>query len=124
MKRISIETGGIRLSAVLDDSDTSRALYDILPLTGNANVWGDEIYFTIPLHLDVSKDARREVDLGDLAYWPPGDAFCIFFGPTPVSPGELPMAYSPVNVFGRIQGDAGILKKVTHGEQIKVSKEE
>ena len=124
MKRISIETGDIKLSAVLDDSETSRSVYGILPLTGTANVWGDEIYFTIPLHLEESPDAKQQVDVGDLGFWPPGNAFCIFFGPTPVSSNEFPRAYSPVNVFGRIQGDAAILKRVSNGDQVMVSKEE
>jgi uncharacterized protein len=76
------------------------------------------------LHVDQASDAKQEVDVGDLGFWPVGDAFCIFFGKTPVSINEKPRAYSPVNVFGRIKGDVTILKKVSNGDQIKVSKEE
>ncbi len=123
MKIIVIETGDILLRAELNDSATAKAIYGILPLSGTANVWGDEVYFSIPLQLEQAGDARQEVEAGDLGYWPAGNAFCIFFGPTPVSINEKPRAYSPVNVFGRITGDTSILKKVRSGETLRISKE-
>ena len=123
MKTIRIETVNISLLAELNESETAKAIYDILPITGDSNVWGDEIYFSIPLHLEQAPDSRQEVEVGDLGYWPSGHAFCIFFGPTPVSMNELPRAYSPVNVFGKITGDASVLKKVQNGEIIKINKE-
>jgi len=73
--------------------------------------------------MDQASDARQEVGIGDLGFWPAGDAFCIFFGPTPVSTSEIPKAYSPVNVFGHILGDATELRKVSSGDEIKVTKE-
>jgi hypothetical protein len=124
MKKVKIETGDIALVAEFNDSETAQAIYDILPVTGSANVWGDEIYFSIPLHVEQSADAREEVEVGDLAFWPAGDAFCIFFGPTPVSRDEKPRAYSPVNVFGRITGDAAQLRRVSNADQVRVSREE
>ena len=124
MKKIIIETGDIRLAAELNDSETARVIYDILPLTGSANVWGEEIYFNSPLHSEQARDAKQEVNIGDLGFWPDGDAFCIFFGPTPVSINATPMAYSPVNVFGSIPGDTSLLKNVSNGDMIKVIKEE
>ena len=69
----------------------------------------------------VETDARTEVAIGDLGYWPVGSAFCIFFGPTPVSTDDTPRAYSPVNVFGRITGDASLLKSVRDGAGIRVT---
>ena len=123
MKTIKIETGDIQLKAELNDSASANAIYEILPITGNSNVWGDEIYFNIPLHLEQAGDARQEMEVGELGFWPSGDAFCIFFGPTPVSVDDMPRAYSPVNVIGKITGDARVLKKVNNGEPIKISKE-
>ncbi|MFC2115702.1 cyclophilin-like fold protein [Bacteroidota bacterium] len=122
--KITIETGGLKLTAELNDSATAKAVYEILPITGMANVWGEEIYFSIPLHIDQASDAKQEVNIGDLGFWPVGDAFCIFFGPTPVSTSDLPKAYSPVNVFGKITGDATLLKKVSNGEELRILKEE
>ena len=121
MSTILIEVEGIALEAELNQSDTARKILENLPLEGKANVWGDEIYFDIPLQLAPESDARAEVDIGDLGYWPVGAAFCIFFGPTPVSTDDRPKAYSPVNVFGRITGDATILKTVQDGAQVHVT---
>jgi len=123
MDKIRIETGDISLVAELNGSDTAISIYNMLPLSGMANTWGDEVYFTIPFHINQASDARQEVGIGDLGFWPVGDAFCIFFGPTPLSTSEIPKAYSPVNVFGQIQGDATEFRKVSDGDEIKVTRE-
>ena len=83
-------------------------------------MWGHEIYFEIPLQLELEDDARQDVEVGDLAYWPSGPAFCIFFGPTPVSLGDAPRAYSPVNVFGSVKGDALVFKTIANGSRILI----
>ena len=103
------------------DTPTARKIIEALPLKSPANVWGDEIYFDIPLNIDPEPEARADVEVGDLAYWPAGPAFCIFFGPTPVSTGDQPRAYSAVNVFGRIIGDAKRFKGVSSGAVVKVT---
>jgi hypothetical protein len=121
MAAICIEVEGIRLEAELNQSGTAKNILHSLPLEGRANIWGDEIYFDIPLQLELEPDARTEVAIGDLGYWPVGSAFCIFFGPTPVSTDDTPRAYSPVNVFGRITGDASLLKSVRDGAGIRVT---
>jgi hypothetical protein len=122
MAKINISVGKVSLTAELLDTPTATRILDALPIEGSANVWGDEIYFDIPLGLEQEPDARADVAVGDLAYWPAGQAFCIFFGPTPVSTGDLPRAYSPVNVFGRILGDARQLKGISGGIPVKVKK--
>jgi hypothetical protein len=122
MAKINISVGKVSLAAELLDTPTATRILDALPIEGSANVWGDEIYFDIPLSLEQEPDARADVAVGDLAYWPAGQAFCIFFGPTPVSTGDLPRAYSPVNVFGRILGDARQLKGISGGIPVKVKK--
>jgi hypothetical protein len=120
--KISISVGPVALEAELLDTPTANRILDILPIEGSANVWGDEIYFDIPLSLELEADARADVAVGDLAYWPAGPAFCIFFGPTPVSTDEQPRAYSPVNVFGRLLGDAGRFRKTPNGAPVNVAK--
>ena len=119
--KISIKADDITLTAELNDTPTAHAIADGLPIEGNANVWGDEIYFEIPIALPLADDAVEEVDVGTLAYWPTGSALCIFFGPTPVSTGKKPRAYSPVNLFGKIVEDATILKKVVGGTRVSVA---
>jgi len=121
MARIKISVEDVSLVAELNDSATAQKIRDILPFEGSANVWGEEIYFDIPLHLPAEPDAREAVEVGELGYWPAGPAFCIFFGPTPVSRDEKPRAYSPVNVFGRVIGDVRQLKSVSGGAKVRVT---
>jgi len=122
MAKINISAGNISLEAEILDTPTASKILEALPLESSANVWGDEIYFDIPLRLEQEPDARADVEVGDLAYWPAGPAFCIFFGPTPVSTGDQPRAYSPVNVFGRIIGDARQFKGISSGTAVMVTK--
>ncbi|MGQ9479277.1 MAG: cyclophilin-like fold protein [Thermoproteota archaeon] len=98
---------------------TVESIMKALPFKGIANRWGDEIYFEIPIKLP-EENSQVEVEKGDVAYWPPGRAMCIFFGPTPVSRKGKIMAYSPVNVFAKIEGSLEDLKKVKDGEEITV----
>lgn len=122
-KRIRIRCGELEAAATLNETDTAQAIWEALPIKGSANVWGDEIYFRIPVAL-TEDNAQEVVELGDLGYWPPGSAFCIFFGPTPMSHGDEIRPASPVNVFGRVDGDAGAFKRVTSGTQVVIEKNE
>jgi hypothetical protein len=124
MKRIEISAGDMVLPAELNDSPTATQVWKALPIEGRANVWGDEIYFEIPVIADQAADARAEVDVGELAYWPVGHAFCIFFGPTPVSVDERPRAYSPVNILGRVLGDATQFRGVSDGTPVRLTSAE
>jgi len=120
-RRIKITAGSVKADAVLDDSTTAQAVWDTLPLAIAGETWGDEIYFGIPVK--AKPEAPREtVELGDLAYWPPGSAFCIFFGPTPMSRGAEIRPASAVNVFGRVVGDPKVFKKVAAGTTIRIER--
>ena len=121
-KTITIKAGKIEVVAELNETKTAQAIWDALPVKGRANTWGDEIYFSIPVRLD-EEDAQELVGMGDLGYWPPGTAFCLFFGPTPMSVGEEIRPASAVNVFGRVSGDARVLKQVASGAEVIVEKE-
>jgi uncharacterized protein len=122
VRRISISAGGVTAGATLDDSKTADAVWSALPITARASTWGDEIYFSIAVKA-VEENGRATVDMGDLGYWPPGSAFCIFFGPTPASqsPDEIRPA-SPVNVFGKVEGDATVFKRVRSGETVTIER--
>ena len=122
-KRIRIVAGEVEAEAELNITETAQAIWEELPIKGRASLWGDEIYFSIPLSLHL-ENGQELVSMGDLGYWPEGNAFCIFFGRTPVSRGNDVRPASPVTVFGRIMGDATILKKVATGTEITVSKHE
>ncbi len=120
MTSVTISAGDITIEAAFFDTPTAKAIAAALPLKGRVHVWGEEIYFEIPHSLPLEADAREEMAVGELAYWPSGPAFCIFFGPTPVSVDHTPRAYSPVNVFGKISGDVTLLKTVADGQSIQV----
>lgn len=119
-RRISISAGNTKVEAVLNATATADAIWAALPITGRANRWGDEIYFEIPVRL-AGENAKDVVEAGDLGYWPPGRAFCIFFGPTPVSRGNEIRPASPVNVFGRVEGEAKVLRSVRDGAEVVVT---
>lgn len=122
MPKITITAGKFSMAAELNDSPTAQAIWDALPITGSASLWGDEIYFEIPVRAAQAPDARAAVEVGELGYWPVGHAFCIFFGPTPVSTGDKPRAYSPVNVLGRVLGDATSFHAVRGGAEVRIER--
>jgi hypothetical protein len=120
-RRITITAGDVTMEAELNDSPTAEMIWEALPITGRANIWGDEIYFEIPVQAEQAPDARADVEVGELGYWPVGSAFCIFFGPTPVSTGAKPRAASPVNVVGRVLGDATAFQKTEAGAAVTLN---
>jgi hypothetical protein len=120
MARIRITAGAVSGEAEMNASGTAKKILDALPIEGRANRWGEEIYFSIPVSCGQEADARERMQVGELAYWPPGKAFCIFFGPTPASDGEEPVAASEVNVIGRIIGDAKAFGAVKSGEKVVI----
>jgi hypothetical protein len=122
MNPIIIFIEGISLPAELNDSPTARHIWEALPIEGQASTWGDEIYFEIPVVAEQEPDARAEVEVGELGYWPVGHAFCIFFGPTPASVDERPRAYSPVNILGRVVGDVTRLRAVRSGAAVRLTR--
>jgi hypothetical protein len=124
MKAIVIVAGSVSLPAELNESPTARKVWQALPIEAKASTWGDEIYFEIPVVVEQEPEARADVEVGALAYWPVGHAFCIFFGPTPASKGKAPRAYSPVNLIGRVVGDATKFRKVRDGETVRIVRAE
>ena len=118
-KTINILTGQIDIKVQLNETKTAKELLEILPISSNVNTWGDEIYFSIPLKADI-ENGIEEVDIGTVAFWPPGSALCTFFGKTPASQGNKPQAASPITVIGNIINIEIIreLKKVRSGEKI------
>jgi hypothetical protein len=116
-KKIVIKSGSLEILAELNDSKTAELVWNALPISSKVNTWGDEIYFSIPVKTG-EENGVEVVEIGDIGYWPPGNAFCIFFGRTPVStPDEIRPA-SAVNLIGKVIGDPKVLKKIKSGENI------
>jgi len=121
-RQIEISAGDVIVTAVLNDSDTADELWAALPITARGQTWGDEIYFSIPVSVEEAADSQETVEMGAVAYWPPGSALCLFWGPTPTSaPGEIRPA-SAVNVMGLIDGDPTVLGGVADGTEVVVAR--
>ncbi len=121
-RRIRIRAGAVTVSATLNDSSTADAVWEALPIAGQVQTWGDEIYFSIPVEAQEAADAQATVDKGAVAYWPPGSALCLFWGPTPMSRGDEIRPASAVNVLGAIEGDPTVLARVPSGDEIVVER--
>lgn len=119
LKIFTKPTGEVQVKLTDNNPRTVGGIIAALPFESQAQIWGDEVYFKIPVKVP-EENTKTVVEVGDIAYWPPGESMCIFFGPTPASKVSEPRAYSPVNVFGKIIGDALVFKRVRNGEKIKV----
>lgn len=117
VNRIRLRTRTHEFLIDLNDSDTATAIWLELPMEAYANQWGDEIYFEIPVKMKL-ENGRKEMEVGEVAYWPEGQAFCLFYGPTPVSTGSKPMAYSEVTPVGKVVGEIKELEKI--GDRTKL----
>ena len=118
MNKINITIGKLSMEAELNDTPTAMKVADILPFKSGFSTWGEEIYFTVPVTSELDSSAREVVEAGDLGYWPTGQAFCIFFGQTPMSsPGKIVPA-SAVNIIGKVLGNPEDFKSVMEEREV------
>ncbi len=117
---IRIIAGAVVVEAELEATPCGKTIAAALPITASPNEWGDEFYFQVPVHMPLDDTATWTVKVGDIGYWPPGDAIAIFFGPTPLSSGSDPVPASEVNLIGRITGDPTALKKTKGTSSIRI----
>lgn len=116
---IRIRVGEVKVEGELEDTDAAQALFGTLPLRARFWVWGDVFHFDVPVDHGPQRKGRVDVAVGDLGYWPEGSALCIFFGPTPMSDGENPVAPVPVSVIGSVAGSEA-LRRAKEAEQIVI----
>ena len=119
VKRICIKVGSIEAIAELNDTRTAQAIWEALPIKGQVNLWGEEVYFSIPLSLKL-EGGQRLVNIGGLSYWPQGSAFCIFFGSAPISVGGKIRPARAVTVFSRVTSNTTVFKQVASGTEITI----
>ncbi len=120
MQKIKIIIKDLILYANFFDTKTSKEILKILPIEAIPEEWGDEFYFEIPLKIPLDETATTSVEVGDIGYWPAGNAIAIFFGPTPISKGSEPVPAGRVNLIGKIIGDATLLRKVKGADKIRI----
>ncbi len=121
-KKIRILVSELKVEAELNASKTAQLIWESLPIEGKANLWGEEIYFAIPVKTGLETGSREVVSAGELGYWPTGHAFCIFFGPTPASRGDEIRAASSVNILGEVLSDPKVFLEVKEGAKIALEK--
>jgi hypothetical protein len=124
MARMRVEFrggGSITIQLRPEPTPTIEALLTAVPFSSVANTWGDEVYFNAPFHVERERDARAEMEIGDVAFWPDGNAIAIFFGRTPASVDDKPRAYSPCNLIGILEGDISDLKRVKSGDSLEIA---
>ena len=121
-RRIKVTAGETTLYALLNSSDTADLLWAALPIDASGTLWGGELYFATPVSIAEQEDAQEVVDMGAVAYWPPGQALCLFFGPTPASRGDEIRPTSRVNVVGSLEGDPSVLGQVRSGSPVLVER--
>ena len=119
---IKITAGSVSLTAELDDTALAKTVATKLPVETTPNEWGDEFYFEIPVQSGLDETATKKVKVGDIGFWPPGNAMAIFFGPTPMSSGADPVPASAVCILGRITGDATLLRQALGVRKIRIEK--
>ena len=121
-QRIKIKAGEVSVEAELNDNPTAKKIADALPIKAKGQRQGGEIYFTIPVEAGLEEDAREVLEAGELGFWPTGNAFCMFWGPTPASSGDEIRAASAVNILGKMQGDLSKFYDVPSGEEVLIEK--
>jgi hypothetical protein len=117
---VKITAAQLQVEGELNDNPTAKSIAAALPIKAKGRRWGGEIYFSIPVTAELEPDGRDLLEEGELGYWPGGNAFCIFFGPTPASEGDEIRAASAVNIIGKMKGDWSELWNVPDGAPVSI----
>ena len=120
--KIKIFIKDVTLDAEISETATAKAIGDALPIETEPKEWGDEFYFEIPVTMPLDETATVKVSVGDIGYWPPGNALAIFFGPTPMSNGPEPVPASAIAIVGKITGDTNLLRSAKGATKIRIEK--
>lgn len=120
--RIRIVWNGGEVFGALDDTPTAHKVYGALPCSSEANTWGKEVYFELPVFTALEKDARQVVEPGTICFWVQGSSLALPFGPTPVSQGAECRLVTKVNTLGKLEGDPAVLRSVRDGMAIRVER--
>lgn len=114
---VKIGVGDVEAMAWLNGADTAREVLEAMPLASTISLWGDEMYFPVPVDREL-RNGTGTVSLGDIAYWPAGRSICIFLGGTPLSRGGVIKPLTPVEVIGRLEVPERFVGRVRQGERI------
>ena len=119
--KLLLKSGSLSLAIELNDTPTSRAVFEAAPFEARAQTWGEEVYFETPVSARLEADARQVVEPGTVCFWTQGDALALPFGRTPISTDDKPKLANPCNVLGSMK-EFALLKKIRAGDKVKVER--
>ncbi len=122
MRTIKINIGSVEVKAELFETVTADAVWQHLPFESNVNTWGNEVYFSTPVHVEMEADAKDVVEAGELAFWVEGDSIAIGFGRTPISQGDEIRLAARTNIWAKAIDDVKLLGSVKSGDNVKVER--
>lgn len=119
-KRIVIKIGKTEVCAEVKATPTAEKLWDALPFKSQAETWGEEVYFRIPVTAKLEADAKQVVSPGTVCFWTQGNCLALPFGPTPISEAKECRLADACNILGKLEGDPKILRHVRDGDPVRV----
>ncbi|MGR3319904.1 MAG: cyclophilin-like family protein [Candidatus Anammoxibacter sp.] len=119
-RKIKIAFSSCELEVELLNTPTANEIFRNTPFESEAKTWGEEVYFSTPVHVAKEADARDIVEPGELAFWVEGDSIAIGFGQTPISHGNEIRLAAKTNIWARTTCDVKQLCSVKDGETVKV----
>ena len=122
MKKIKIEFLKHSIEVELDDTYTSRKIWDSCPIKSITNIWGNEVYFKTDIEVIKDKTAKDVINLGEIAFWVEGSSIAIGFGPTPISISDEIRLVTKANIIGKTTADLSLLSMVNSGEIVIVER--
>ena len=122
MKKIVLKFKEKKLVLNLRDTPTANLIYNELPFTSKVKKWGEEIYFETGLSIELEKNAKSVVNIGEIAFWNSGSAIAIGYGKTPISNGNEIRLISPCNIWADSKFDKSYIENIKENETVILEK--
>ena len=122
LKRVTIQSGSLQLTARLRETETATRIWAALPITGMVTRWGESVSFQVDVEAPVEADAQQVWAPGICCFWSEGQVITLPFGPTPISLAEESKLIAPANAWAEFEGSISALEQVQEGDPVTVSR--